>query len=315
MRIKYSDPDGDQIAIKRESDWQECLEEGAHKRRIKLYLSERDATASASSSSPIEKSLTAQARSEMFGMFETILDPVIIISETGVVQYANKKVEPVLGYSPAELIGCNVNAIMPQDVKPYHDNFLRNYLQTGVSRIIGRGRDVIAVKKDGSICPLLLEVSENSLGSGKLYFVGVLKESRARPQVKSILQQEREVLDTLIVPAIIIDSMGLINGFNKAAQDFLGYSLVDVIGKNVNLMMPSPHKEHHDSYLKAYLATGEAKIIGIGRRLVAQHRDGSLLPIFLTVTEKRDAEKVFFTGLLQEVQAAAVRAHISSKTA
>jgi len=306
LRIKYSDMDGDRITIKRESDWLECLEDAAEKKRIKLYLLERNSS-SPSSSSAVEKPLTAQARSEMFGMFETIFDPVIIISENGIVQYANRRVESVLGYSPADLIGSNVNTIMPEDVKPYHDNFLRNYLKTGVSRIIGRGRDVIAVKKDGSIRPIHLEVSENSLGSGKLYFVGVLKEASVKVQTKSILQQEREVLDTLLVPAVIIDSVGLINGFNKAAQEFLGYSLVDVIGKNVSMMMPSPHREEHDSYLQAYLTTGQAKVIGIGRRVVAQHRDGSLLPIFLTVTEKRDKEKVFFTGLLQEVQVAAAR--------
>jgi len=310
LRIKYSDLDGDQLTIKRESDWQECLEEGLLRKRIKLYLSERDG-ATASSSGPIpslEKPLTAQARSDMFGMFETILDPVIIISESGIVQYINKKVEPVLGYTSADLVGANVNTIMPEDVKPYHDNFLRNYLKTGVSRIIGRGRDVIAIKKDGSVCPIHLEVSEKSMGSGKLYFVGVLKEAKTvRTQEKTLLQQEREVLDTLQVPAIIIDSQGLINGFNKAAQEFLGYSLVDVIGKNINMMMPSPHKENHDSYLKAFIQTGQAKIIGIGRRVVAQHRNGTLLPVFLTVSEKRDKERIFFTGILQEVQMAAAK--------
>lgn len=304
LRIKYADPDGDQITIKREADLQDCFREAALRgtSRIKFYLYEREGH---SSSTPaVEKPLTAQARSEMFSMFEFILDPVIIISETGIVQYVNKKVEGVLGFGPTDLIGRNVNIITPEDIRPYHDNFLRNYLKTGVSRIIGKGRDVIACKKDGSIMPVHLEVSEKSMGSGKLYFIGILKEAKAQIQEKSLLQQEREVLDTLIVPAIIIDAGGLIHGFNKTAQDFLGYTLVDVIGKNVSMFMPSPHREAHDGYLKAYMETGKAKIIGIGRRVVAQTKDGSLIPVFLTVTEKRDKDKRFFTGILQEVQTA-----------
>lgn len=305
LRIKYADTDGDQVTIKREADLQECLRETSQRgsSRIKLYLYERD---SASTSAAAEKPLTAQQRSDMFSVFEFILDPVIIISETGIVQYVNKKVENTLGFTQSDLIGRNVNMIMTEDIKPYHDNFLRNYLKTGVTRIIGKGRDVIAVKKDGSIIPIHLEVSEKSMGSGKLYFIGIIKEAKAQIQEKSLLQQEREVLDTLIVPAIIIDQVGSVHGFNKTAQDFLGYGLVDVISKNVSMFMPSPHREAHDGYLKTYLETGKAKVIGIGRRVVAQHKDGTLIPVFLTVTEKRDKDKRFFTGILQEVQTAVV---------
>lgn len=238
-------------------------------------------------------------------MFETILDPVIIISETGIVQFVNKKLESVLGFSQIDILGNSINLIVPEDVRPFHDTFLRNYLQSGVSRIIGRGRDVIAMKKDGSIMPLHLEVTEYALpNSGKLYFVGIFKEATSRPQEKSLMQQEREVLEALHVPAIIIDSKGLINGFNKAAQEFLGHSLVDVIGKNVNILMPSPHRENHDGYLKDYLETGQSKVIGIGRKVIAQHANGTLVPTFLTISEKRDKDKTFFTGILQDVQVA-----------
>lgn len=302
LRIKYSDAEGDQVTIKRETDLQECIREAQQRgsSRIKLYLYERERE----STTAVEKPSSVQARADMFTMFEFILDPVIIISEVGIVQYINKKVENTLGYNSADLVGRNVNVIMTEDTKPYHDNFLRNYLKTGVTRIIGRGRDVIAVKKDGSIMPIHLEVSEKSIGSGKLYFIGILKEAKTQTQEKSLLQQEREVLDTLIVPAIIIDHAGLVHGFNKTAQDFLGYSLVDVIGKNVSMFMPSPHREAHDGYLKTYMETGKAKVIGIGRRVVAQNKDGTLIPVFLTVTEKRDKDKRFFTGILQEVQTA-----------
>jgi len=307
LRIKYADSDGDQVTIKREHDWQDCMKESEQtsRKRIKLYCYQRETSPSPKSSSSLMEETSPQARAEMFSMFESILDPVLIISEAGVVQFVNKKLENVLGYAQIDLLGNSVNLIIPEDVRPYHDTFLRNYLKSGVSRIIGKGRDVIAMRKDGSIMPLHLEVTEYALSnSGRLYFVGIFKEASSRPQEKTLIQQEREVLDTLVVPAIIMDAKGLINGFNKAAQDFLGFSLVDVIGKNVNILMPSPHKENHDAYLQAYLETGHSKIIGIGRKVLAQHSDGSLVPTFLTVSEKRDKDKRFFTAILQEVQVA-----------
>lgn len=323
--------------MRRESDFQSCLSEASRKgrMRIKLYLYEKDGSNSQSGhsgrgslqnsedlvtsagshggskkSSHHHKSTkraqpNAQLVADMFGMFEFILDPVIVIGENGIMQYVNKRVESVLGYTQAEMIGRNVDILTTEDTRPYHDTYLRNYLKTGVSRIIGRGRDVIAVKKDGTIIPVNLELTEKSTGAG-LYFIGILKEARNQAQEKSMIQMEREVLDNLSVPAIIIDQHGLINGFNKAAQEFLGFTLVDVIGKNINILMSSPHKELHDSYLKNYIETGVAKIIGLGRNVVAQHRDGSLIPIFLTVTEKRDKEKRFFTGVMQESRTATI---------
>jgi len=80
-------------------------------------------------------------------------------------------------------------------------------------------------------------------------FVGFLKEVKETVAPKSMLQQEREVLDGLLVPAVVIDEAGLINCFNKTAENFFGYKLVEVIGKNVSSLMPSPHREVRINYL------------------------------------------------------------------
>lgn len=299
LRLKFKDYDGELISIKREADLVECIKEAqfAGHSRVKIYLTAKD-----SGSAAKEKATSQQARTDMFEFFDCILDPVIIISELGIIQYVNSKMEGVLGYTPAELQGKNVSMITPEDIRPYHDSFLRNYLKTGISRIIGKGRDVLAVTKDGTLIPIHLEVSEKQLANGKMYYIGIFKPVKSQAASKSLLQQEREVLDTLIVPAVIIDQTGVIHGFNKACSDFLGYSLIDVVGKNVSMLMPAPHCDLHDTYLKNYLTTGVAKIIGIGRKVVAQAKDGSLFPVYLTVTEKKDKDKKFFTGILQAIK-------------
>lgn len=300
FRIKFKDNDGELLSMKREADFAECVK-GAQYRgssRVKLYLSERD-----SSQVATEKETTAKARSEMFEFFDCILDPVIIISELGIIQYCNSKVKAMLGYTAQEMIGQNVKIICPADVKPFHDEYLKSYLKTGVSRIIGRGRNVVACDKDGALIPIHLELSERTMANGKVYWIGVLKPVQASAvEKKSLLQQEREVLDTLIVPSIIIDEKGSIHGFNKAASKFFGYELVEVLVRNVSMLMPPDQAAVHDQHIQRYITTGQAKIIGTGRRVVTQLKDGSLKPIFLTVTEKKDGDKRFFTGILQEVK-------------
>lgn len=306
LRIKYSDMDGDQMSIKREADFREAIEEmrGRGLNRIKLYLNARESESSAAAAAPVDKKHKSKDMSvpaDTFSMFELLLDPVVVISEDGIIQFANKKMEPLFGWTQAEMYGRNVTLLMPDDQKPLHDHYLAAYLKTGVSRIIGIGRDVLAVKKDGSFLPVHLEVTEKSMGTGRLFFIGIMKEAKAQTQEKSLIQQEREVLYSLTVPAVIIDQAGIVHGFNKAAQDLLGFSLVEVVGKNVNVMIPSPHREVHDEYIKNYLENGKSQIIGIGRNVVAQHKNGSLIPVFLSITEKRDKEKRFFTGIIQEV--------------
>jgi PAS domain-containing protein len=133
-------------------------------------------------------------------------------------------------------------------------------MSTGEAKIIGLGRDVIAQKKDGSIAPVHLGVTEQGL-EGNKFFTGILRPIvEEKKSDKTILQEEREVIDNLLIPAIIIDEKATIHGFNKTASELLGFSLIEVVGKNVKMLMPNPDKQRHDGYISSYLRTGKAKV-------------------------------------------------------
>src|SRR5512147_1570356 len=85
----------------------------------------------------------------------------------------------------------------------------------------------------------------------------------------------RAILTHAVDGIITIDENGLIDSMNPAAEKMFGYDAGEIIGKSVNLLMPSPYREQHDGYMRNYLSTGHAKIIGIGRETVALRRDGS----------------------------------------
>ena len=107
------------------------------------------------------------------------------------------------------------------------------------------------------------------------------RRRRARLIVKSIL-------DTVPDAMIVIDERGLIQSFSAAAERLFGYGADEIAGKNVKLLMPSPYREEHDCYLGRYLRTGERRIIGIGRVVVGQRKDGSTFPMELSVGEMPD---------------------------
>jgi two-component system, LuxR family, sensor kinase FixL len=111
----------------------------------------------------------------------------------------------------------------------------------------------------------------------------------------------RSILATVPDAMVIIDERGSILSFSAAARKMFGYSEDEVLGENVSLLMPSPDRERHDSYLQNYARTGERKIIGIGRVTTARHRDGYTFPIELSIGEAEVDGRRIFTGFIRDL--------------
>lgn len=111
----------------------------------------------------------------------------------------------------------------------------------------------------------------------------------------------RSILQTVPDALIIIDERGRIESLSSTAERLFGYTMDEVAGRNVRIFMPSPHREQHDGFLQRYLEIGERHIIGIGRIVVGQRKDGSTFPMHLTVGEMRSGNRHFFTGFIRDL--------------
>ncbi|MEM7020554.1 MAG: ATP-binding protein, partial [Pseudomonadota bacterium] len=99
-----------------------------------------------------------------------------------------------------------------------------------------------------------------------------------------------------------IDTHGAIETFNRAARNMFGYTLDEVRGKNVHILMPEPYHSEHDQYINRYLDTRETRIIGTGREVSAQHKNGKIFPIHLVVSEEvKNPSGRRFVGLIQDI--------------
>jgi PAS domain S-box-containing protein len=133
------------------------------------------------------------------------------------------------------------------------------------------------------------------------------KQSNARLLVRSesaVRDREdrlRAILETAVEAIITIDERGIIESFNPASEKIFGYRAAEVIGKNVNVLMATPHREQHDGYLENYQRTGHAKIIGIGRETFARRKNGTLFPIDLAVNEVKLSDRRIFTGFIRDI--------------
>ncbi|HXV62021.1 MAG TPA: PAS domain S-box protein [Vicinamibacteria bacterium] len=146
-------------------------------------------------------------------------------------------------------------------------------------------------------------VPDVDVGGRVLGYFALAVDTTSEKADMQALEESRDrlasVLDTVADAIITIDQDGKIDGFNRAAEHMFGYSADEAIGRNVSILMPEPHRSEHDAYIERYLTTGEAKIIGIGREVVAQRKGGSTFPIHLSVSEINPGER--FTGIIRDV--------------
>tara|TARA_R110000868_G_scaffold242393_1_gene497879 strand:+ start:3382 stop:4524 length:1143 start_codon:yes stop_codon:yes gene_type:complete len=116
--------------------------------------------------------------------------------------------------------------------------------------------------------------------------------------------ESRERLDALLATAVdgivIIDKAGTVQVYSPACERLFGYLADEVVGQNVKMLMPSPYHEQHDGYLDHYTATGEKRIIGIGREVVGQRKDGTTFPMYLSVGEGAINGEAMFVGIIHD---------------
>ena len=140
--------------------------------------------------------------------------------------------------------------------------------------------------------------------------ISLAGERLRRTRIESFRRQEdlvareahlQSILDTVPDAMIVIDETGTMQSFSKTAERLFGYPEIDAIGRNVSMLMPSPYREAHDAYIGRYLHTGERRIIGIGRVVVGERRDGSTFPMELAVGEMRSPDRRYFTGFIRDL--------------
>src|SRR5882724_832908 len=255
-----------------------------------------------------ERKLAEQALRETAArlrtLTETAVDGVILIDARGVVLMFNSACEKLFGYSVEEVIGENVKMLMPQPYRHEHDRYIANYRNTRDHKIIGSGREVIGLRKDGSTFPMDLSVGE-ARQDGESIFVGIIRDITKRNLAEQALRETaarlRTVTETAVDGVILIDARGVVLMFNPACEKLFGYSADTVIGENVKMLMPQPYRHEHDRYITNYRDTRDPKIIGSGREVIGLRKDGSTFPMDLSVGEARQDGESIFVGIIRDL--------------
>ena len=119
--------------------------------------------------------------------------------------------------------------------------------------------------------------------------------------LQTSVSRQRAILQSMVDGMVTIDSRGIIHHVNNSVTRLFGYEAGELIGSNVQMLMPEPDRSAHDGYLQNYLNTGESKILGVGRKVMARHKDGRLFPVLLTLGESIEGNERIFVGILHDM--------------
>jgi PAS domain S-box-containing protein len=227
---------------------------------------------------------------------------VSIADPAGRILSVNKKFCDVSQYSEAELIGQN-HRILNSAYHPH--KFFIDMWCTIAGGKVWHG-NIRNKRKDGSHYWVSSTIVPFLNNEGKPYqYVSMRTDIsqliEAEQQLTDQASHTRAIMDNMSGGVVTIDENGIITSFNLAATTIFGYANNEAVGRNVSMLMPNPHRDAHDAYLRAYRNTGVRHVIGKHMELEALRKDGSPFPIDLVVSEITHNNRPTYVGLIQDI--------------
>ena len=226
-----------------------------------------------------------------------------MLDEDGFVTSWNSGAERIKGYGSVDIIGKHFSCFFTAEDRASRlpDKILAEARAAGRYEAEGW-----RVRKDGSrfwanaIVTPVRDEQGDLIGFAKITR-DISERMSAEAEIRDREERMRAIVNTVLDGIITIDDKGSIESFNPAAARIFGYSPEEVVDRNVKILMPEPFRGEHDSYLKNYLDTGQAKVIGIGREVTGLRKNGSTFLIELAVSEITVAGRRMFVGVVHDI--------------
>ena len=245
--------------------------------------------------------------------------------------YVSPHIETMLGFTQQEWLGDPFlwyRQLHPDDRVRWHDEFAKTcafgmHFKSQYRFLSRDGKTVWVhgeahVIRDDDGVPLFLhgiafDITESKRAEQVLREAQHLLEQRVEQrtaELRASQEQSRRnsrllaaIVDNAVDAIITIDDGCIVRSVNDAAERIFGYTEAEMLGQNVKILMPDPYREEHDQYVQNYLLTGHRKIIGIGREVLGQRKDGSTFPMELAVSEVKTGDQLLFTGIVRDITA------------
>ncbi|MEO0468479.1 MAG: PAS domain S-box protein [Bacteroidota bacterium] len=237
-------------------------------------------------------------------LFHAPDEAILAVNPNGTILIANGHSEDIFGYSKAELKGMQVEDLVPASARNRHVGQRTAYHQNARPRSMSERKTLAALRKDGTEIPVFISLYPVNTTKGQYVLVRVISLTQVRKTELALRESEQRlqsIIEHAVDGIITIDQRGRVQSLNPAAASLFGYQPKEVIGHNIKILMPEPYHSEHDGYIHNYAQSGNRKIIGIGREVIGQRKDGSTFPFYLSVSEVKLSDRTIFTGIVHDL--------------
>lgn len=227
----------------------------------------------------------AESMAHQKAIVDTAADGIITVDDQGIVKSVNPAAERIFGYGTDEIIGQNVSRLVPQPHSAQHDAYIADYWRAGMATIVGRGRELDGRRKDGSVFPMDLSVSEVLVNNRRL-FVGLVRDITQRKQVEEQILFQASMLDQVRNIVVATEADNRIVYWNKYAEICCQWKKEEVMGKSIaEVLVPPAQKPFAERFAGAFSQTGYWE-----GEFVLQRKDGTTFPAYGISTLIKDAQ-------------------------
>eukprot|EP01126_Amoeba_proteus_P051824 TRINITY_DN6218_c0_g1_i1.p1 TRINITY_DN6218_c0_g1~~TRINITY_DN6218_c0_g1_i1.p1 ORF type:complete len:353 (-),score=67.21 TRINITY_DN6218_c0_g1_i1:203-1261(-) len=243
---------------------------------------------------------------EDWSKFDGITEGVVVSNQKGVIEYSNLAFKVLTGYKPSSLVGKNIKLLMPIEFAMKHDQYLKSYDKTGPKRISATGRCVPVIHCSGTVIQCFLKVTASHF-EHETKFIGtfISKSNYEEDQDKIIIEGAASLFSEMMTPVIMVTKRGVVKMFNSAAERELGWFAHDIVGENVNVLIPKRYADNHDTFIYEYIRTGKSKVVHTSKILPFSTPDGEEKKYFVSLLERRkDGYPHYWIAVLTKVDSA-----------
>jgi hypothetical protein len=205
---------------------------------------------------------------------------IVVVDDSGRVVLVNRESEQLFGYTRGELVGKHVEQLVPGRFRPTHPDLRQQFLSSPESRPMGKGRDLYALRKDGSEVPVEIGLNPVTTDDGLLVVTSVFdltERKRAEARFQAAVQSSPSGV-------IMVDHRGTVVLSNREAERTFGYNHDELLGQPVERLIPTRFVTGHPEHRDRYLTSPEARPMGTGRELFGVRKDGTEVPVEVGLT-------------------------------